>query len=269
MALDAAGRLTNTEQAERRTLILVNPVEGNNYSITRTTVSAYQMLLPNERARSHRHVPNALRLVLDVEPGAYTTVNGEKLMMAPGDVVLTPGWSWHGHGNEGAASAYWLDFLDVPLVQMLEPMFFEEHPSGFEESVEKTDTTMAFRWADTEGRLASTKDDRFGPFGTQIKLETSFMPTFGLYMMKLQPGVSTGPCKMAANNIYSVVRGCGVTKVGGQRFEWHRGDVVVVPLWEEHSHEASDDAILFRVTDADLMARLGFDHAFMSAAANG
>ena len=35
-ALDAAGRLINTELAERRNLILFNPVPGNDYATTRT-----------------------------------------------------------------------------------------------------------------------------------------------------------------------------------------------------------------------------------------
>ena len=82
-ALDAAGRLINTELAERRNLILQNP--GESYATSRTIVAAYQMIMPGEKARSHRHTPNALRLIIDSEPGAYTIVNGEKLKMMPGE----------------------------------------------------------------------------------------------------------------------------------------------------------------------------------------
>src|ERR1700692_3602969 len=85
-ALDAAGRLINTELAERRNLILANPVDGNSYATARTMIAAYQMIMPGERARSHRHTPNALRLIIDAEPGSYTVVNGVKLPMGPGDV---------------------------------------------------------------------------------------------------------------------------------------------------------------------------------------
>ena len=69
-ALDAAGRLINTALAERRNLILVNPAEGNTYGTVRTLVAAYQMIMPGEWARVHRHTPNALRLILDAEPDA-------------------------------------------------------------------------------------------------------------------------------------------------------------------------------------------------------
>ena len=171
--------------------------------------------------------------------------------------VLTPGWSWHGHGNEGKACAYWLDYLDVPLVQLLEPMFFEQYPDDFEEGAEKLNSPMLFPWADTKRRLAEAKDNPRGPFGTEVKLESPSIPTMGLHMMRLAAGVTTAPCKMTANNIYSVVTGSGVTTAGSHRFEWRRGDVIVIPLWQEHQHQATEDAILFRVTDAQLMERLG------------
>ena len=48
---------------------------------------------------------------------AYTSVNGEKSYMDPGDFVTTPSWTWHGHGNEGDGPMVWLDGLDVPFVQ--------------------------------------------------------------------------------------------------------------------------------------------------------
>ena len=88
-ALDAAGRLIGTDLAERRNLILYNPAEGNDYATVRTLIAAYQMILPGERARSHRHTPNALRFIIEGE-GSYTIVNGERLDMHPNDVLLTP-----------------------------------------------------------------------------------------------------------------------------------------------------------------------------------
>ena len=83
-ALDAAGRLINTELAERRNLTLINPASGDSYGTVRTMVSAYQMIMPGEWARAHRHTPNALRLILDAEPGAYTEVDGLVVVCAGG-----------------------------------------------------------------------------------------------------------------------------------------------------------------------------------------
>ena len=74
---------------------------------------------------------HALRVIIDAK-GAFSTVNGEKMPMETGDVVLTPGGCWHGHGHDGDRAAYWFDGLDVPVTHLLEPMFFEEHPDKYE-----------------------------------------------------------------------------------------------------------------------------------------
>lgn len=256
-ALDAAGRLINTELAERRNLILMNPSEG--YATSRTIVAAYQMIMPGEKARSHRHTPNALRLIIDAEPGAYTVVNGEKLKMMPGDVLLTPNWCWHGHGNEGRACAYWLDVLDVPLVQLLEPMFFEPHPEEFEtEIVVPNSSPMYFPWGESERRLGEAEAKANGAGHVEISFGDPALDTMALSMIKLKAGAATPARKVMANNVFGVVAGEGATEVDGETFEWRRGDVIVVPAWQQHSHRSTDGAVLFRTTDEPVMEKLGF-----------
>jgi len=263
-ALDAAGRLINTELAERRNLILFNPAADNGYGTVRTLVAAYQMIMPGEWARAHRHTPNALRLILDSEPGTYTEVDGVKIAMEPGDVLLTPNWSSHGHGNDSRSCAYWLDFLDVPLVQLLEPMFFEtaEEEGGNEApspgAAPTKDSSFVFPLSDTLKRLDAAKPDPSGPFGTSVQLGDPAMATIGLHMMRLNPRTKTAPLQTTANNIYAIVKGTGATTIDGERFEWRRGDVIAAPAWRPHSHEAAEDALMLRVTDEPVMQRLGF-----------
>ena len=261
-ALDAAGRLINTELAERRNLILYNPVSDASYGTVRTMVAAYQMIMPGEWARSHRHTPNALRLILDSEAGTYTEVDGVKIAMEPGDVLLTPNWSSHGHGNDSRACAYWLDFLDVPLVQLLEPMFFEpaeeEGDQAPADSVPTKDSPFVFPLSETLKRLDAARPDPSGPFGTSVQLGDPAMATIGLHMMRLNPRAKTAPLQTTANNIYAIVKGSGTTTIDGERFEWRRGDVIAAPAWRPHSHEAAEDALVLRVTDEPVMARLGF-----------
>ena len=87
-ALDEAGEFVPVEQAERRNLIMVNPIEGNLYATTRNLVAAYQCVKGGETARTHRHTPAALRLVLEAKPGTFTVVNGgttTTLTPAPSD----------------------------------------------------------------------------------------------------------------------------------------------------------------------------------------
>src|SRR6185312_13964916 len=255
-ALDAAGRLINTELAERRNLIMQNP--AGDYATSRTIVAAYQMIMPGEKARSHRHTPNALRLIIDAEPGAYTIVNGERLSMMPGDVVLTPNWCWHGHGNDSRLNAYWLDVLDVPLVQLLEPMFFEPHPDDFEkESVVPNASPMHFSWADTERRLAEAGKAANG-HPAEISLGDPALQTMALSMIELKAGQASPPRKVMANSVFGVAKGSGTTEVDGAKLSWNRGDVIVVPAWREHVHRSDNGAVLFRVTDEPVMKKLGF-----------
>jgi len=205
--LDAAGRLINAEQAERRNLFMVNPIEGNYYSSLRTLVTAYQMILPGETARTHRHSPNALRLVLDVADQCYTVVDGVRIDMRPGDVLLTPGMCWHGHGNEGTRPGYWIDFLDVPLVQLLEPMFLDLWDGLQPVEATTRDSEFVFPMEQTQSRLAEATADEFGR--VRVELGSPAMPTIALFMEKLAGGHTTRPVRSTENQIFAVVSGSG------------------------------------------------------------
>ena len=47
--------------------------------------------------------------------------------------------------------------------------------------------------------------------------------------------------------------------IDGQRFDWQRGDLFVVPTWAWHEHASADgaEAILFSVHDTPVMQALG------------
>ncbi len=120
-----AAELVGTAQAERRVLRLTNPELPGVAS--NTLVANIQIVMPGEIARAHRHSAAALRLIIEGR-GGYTVVNGERVPMYPGDLVLTPNWCWHDHANDTDAPMMWLDGLDTPLVRMLEAGFYEEYP---------------------------------------------------------------------------------------------------------------------------------------------
>ncbi|RZL85348.1 MAG: cupin domain-containing protein [Rhodococcus sp. (in: high G+C Gram-positive bacteria)] len=258
--LERSAPLLTMEQTERRNLILVNPSAASNYATVRTQVLAYQMILPGEHARTHRHSPHAGRLVLDVDPGAYTVVNGMKIPMTSGDVVLTPSWHWHGHGHDGNEAAFWIDFLDVPLVQLLDPMFFEPYPDGFQapSSTAGDPESLIFRWVDTVARLDAAAPDPDGIYGRRIELGSPALPTIGLSMQRLESGFVSTPFRSTASHQYCVVEGSGVTVVDGREVEWARGDVIAVPSWTTHSHRAHSEATLFAINDEPLQRYCGY-----------
>lgn len=257
-ALDAAGRLIDTELAERRNLILFNPVEGNTYATVRTLIAAYQMILPGEQARSHRHTPNALRFILEGE-GAYTVVDGQRLEMKPNDVLLTPNWRWHGHASEAEGACYWLDILDVPLCHLLEPMFFEPHPDNYE-PIQATPAASDchFPWDDIVAGLDRAVCDPSGRKARRVELGSPAMASTALYMQRLDSGEKTRAYRTSANQIVCCAEGTGETVIDGETFTWERGDVMAIPCWRPFSHRAGSDAVLFSATDEPVMRSLNW-----------
>jgi gentisate 1,2-dioxygenase len=63
---------------------------------SRTITMGFQIVLPGEAAPPHRHTNTALRFVIK-GGGAYTTSNGEPMIMYPGDLLIQPNWAWHDH----------------------------------------------------------------------------------------------------------------------------------------------------------------------------
>src|SRR4051812_31334476 len=122
-----AGRLLTPQEAERRVLVLENPAARGQSRITQSLYAGLQLILPGEVARCHRHAAAALRFLLE-GPGGYTSVNGERTTMQPGDLVLTPSWTYHDHGNPSDNPVIWLDGLDIPIVNMFEASFAEHYP---------------------------------------------------------------------------------------------------------------------------------------------
>ena len=122
--LRVASKTVPIEECERRALVFANPgLEGKPY-ITHTLFAAYSLYNPGEVAPVHRHTPSASRFVLEGS-GGFTTVEGEKMPMSRGDLILTPTGAWHDHGNDGPEPVIWVDVLNVPLVESLNATMFE------------------------------------------------------------------------------------------------------------------------------------------------
>ncbi len=254
--LDAAGELVDTEHADRRNLTMTNPVEGNIYPTVRTLVAAYQMIKPGEVAYAHRHTPSALRIILDGH-GSYTTVDGTRVEMRPGDVLITPSWCWHSHENVGTEDCYWVDVLDVPLIHLLEPMFFERHPDRLESDVvDVPEANLAFRWEASQAQLETASPCPNGMAERQIELGSPAMATIAIHVQSLSGGYKSARQRTTANQIYTVLQGKGQSIVDGEVITWERGDVMAIPAWRPYEHEAFEDTYLVRVSDEPLYAAM-------------
>lgn len=267
---------------ERRTLRLTNP--GLASGTTHTLIAALQQVHPGEVATAHRHTPSAFRFIIDAK-GVTTTVDGERCPMEPGDVLLTPNWCWHDHQNDGNETAVWLDGLDVPLVRMMNAMFFEPYPDDRQPALDPPDgiarqfaapglvppRTAApflpvYKWSatlDALHALAAVPADPFDDVMLEFRNPVTGDPalrTIGLAMQLLRPGVQTRAHRHSSSTVYQAVRGQGVTTVNGKAFAWSERDFLVIPPWAWHEHRnasATDEAILFQMNDIPTMKALG------------
>ncbi len=255
-ALEAAGRLISPELSERRNILMMNP--GGPNSTLATLVCAYQLVLPGERARSHRHTAGALRLALDVGTDIYTIVDGVRLDMRPNDVILTPSWCWHGHRNDGDQPAYWLDYLDSPFCRSIDQYVFEPFPGGYEAVTETAGTSpYVYPWSETKAALAAAPLEPSGRYGRRVLLDRTPLDTMRLSMHALDDGTRTVAFSTTANYLYTAVEGRGRSVIDGRTFEWERGDVVAAPAGKSQYHESDGDAVLFCVSDEPVLESAG------------
>jgi gentisate 1,2-dioxygenase len=248
-ALDASHNLVPADQTERRNLIMVNPIEGNSYATTRHLVAAYQCVMPGDKARTHRHSAAALRLVLHGTPGVYTIVNGTRIDMLPGEVLLTPSWCWHGHANETGETGYWIDFLDIPFIQLTEAMFFEPYPQGGLEEITSTGPTPM--------RIPAREALGPGADAKTVEIGKGVMPTIALNLIRQPKGGRVEMPKSTTNIIYAVVSGKVRFIAEGFDETAAVGDVVAMPSWHAHTIEAPETTVVFKVSDDPIFEKLG------------
>lgn len=278
-----AGDLTPVEKAERRVLVLSDP--GRGAGAMQATSSIYlgmQLLLPGETAPAHVHTPSAVRIVVEGK-GGFTVVDGERLPMEEGDLVLTPGGEWHDHGHDGDEPVVWLDALDLPLFVYLEGSYAVEGPlqaqrnrpdasqveylsSGLAPSRSAGQARrypmMRYPWARTEAALremAAYASDGLAELD-YVNPETGadVLPTMGFTAMFLGAGQKAEPPLRSSSAAFHVVKGTGKTTVGDQVIEWSAKDTFTAPVFAPITHVASEDAFLVRVHDRPLQEKLGY-----------
>lgn len=283
-----SGELIPIERGgERRVLALVNPGLHGQYRTSHTLWAAVQYLKAGERAPAHRHTPAAIRWIIRGE-GSYTAVDGEKCVMGRGDLVLTPNWCWHDHGNDTDEPMIWMDGLDLPLVNDLAGTFFEPFPEDvqpltkpdndselryslgqlkptWEQKLGTASPLLNYKWEKTRealGRLARSGASPFDDVAMEfINPYTGgpVLPTLACWVQLLRPGVRTRAHRQTNSAVYQVFEGRGATVINGQRFDWEQGDMFVVPpwAWHEHASRGPAEAILFSIQDTPVMAALG------------
>jgi len=284
-SLIEAGELISAKEATRRVLILENPAYPGESRVTNTLYAGLQLLKPGEVAPAHRHAQSALRFVLEGE-GAFTAVDGERHYMSPGDLVLTPAWTWHDHGGESDGPVIWLDGLDIPIVQLLEAGFAEDmpveqqpvaRPAG--DSLARYGANMlpvdyrpqagaspvfAYPYSRTREALyqMSRGEDAHPCHGYKMRYinpatGSHAMPTMATFMQLLPKGFDGGVHRSTDATVFVVVEGRGRSTIGEHVFEWGPRDIFVGPSWIPRRHQTDEGAVIFSFSDRVVQEQLG------------
>jgi gentisate 1,2-dioxygenase len=262
--LESATHITARE-AERRVLILENPGLRGTSQVTQNLYAGLQLIMPGETAPAHRHTQSALRFIVEGE-GAYTTVDDRQVMMYPGDLVITPAWRWHLHGNQSARPMVWLDGLDIPMAMYFGGTFREDEEARASAAPAPGDLPpIHFPYRASRERLAAlatagAPDPHFGHVLRYLDEATGdwAMPTMATMIRLVPKGFRTRPYRSSDSMVFAVVEGSGRLEVGGRSFDLEARDVVVVPGWSAYEIEAAADLVLFSYSERAAQEKLGF-----------
>jgi gentisate 1,2-dioxygenase len=276
---------------ERRAIALANPGLGGRPFATPTLWAAIQYLNPGEDAPVHRHTQHAFRFVIEGE-GVWTVVNGDAVAMRRGDFLPQAGWHWHGHHNLSSSPMAWIDGLDIPFQYYTDSTFFEFGADEVETRdapdrscserlwghpglrpltrVVPTGATplLAYRWEHTdhaldeqlalerEGYPATLESGHAAVRYVNPVTGGDVMPTLRAEVHRLSAGTRTGARKEVGSSVYQVFDGVGHVRVGDATWSVERGDLFVVPSWQELTMQTESGVDLFRFSDAPIFEKL-------------
>ncbi|MEM0158662.1 MAG: cupin domain-containing protein [Thermoplasmataceae archaeon] len=290
------GTLLSAEEAERRQVQLVNPsLREYPYlgaiAISPTIFAAIQLVKAGEVAPTHYHTPNAFRLILEApEDGAYTVVNGKRITMRRGDLVLTPSYAWHDHRNESDNDVIWLDGLDAPLVWYMGGIFFKDYAkvhgenvqpvkltdedllatygSGFrpeQDLYDSYDPLFIYPYSRAKNALRSlVKRGTMPPEGYVVRYLNpvtgkDLFQTMALKMRLIPPGGSTASIRRTEHIVMAPLEGrCRVT-LEDASFDLVENDVAIIPPWSEYriQNTGNKDLVVFSYSDEPLFRAIG------------
>jgi len=280
-----AGELTPIEKAERRVLVLANPGHGlDKMQASAAIYLGMQLLLPGEWAPSHRHTPNAVRMIVEGE-GATTTVDGEKCPMSRGDLILTPTGLWHEHGHDGTEPVVWLDVLDLPLVYYMEASYHINGqrqavvpgrsdrqytragvmPSYVFERSKKAYPMLRYAWSDAKAALESLAAD--DPSLEQVQVTYTNPETggdaeniLGFYALMLRPGQTLRLPARSPAQVFHVIEGQMHAQIVNSTFTLVEADTCCAPGYEAvtlRNLKADSPTFVFVADESPLHRKLG------------
>jgi len=139
---------------------------------------------------------------------------------------------------------------------------FVAHRRGFGRD---TSPLFHYRGAEVREALAGLRQEEGDPYDA-IALRfvnpatgASVFPTLDYRAQLLRPGEATRFKRETASTLYVAIEGQGVTEIAGRRLDWQTNDIFIVPsfAWRRHINQGEADAVLYAVSDAPLMEKIG------------
>ena len=194
--------------------------------------------------------------------------------------------TWHDHGNDTNEPMFWLDGLDIPVVQFFDASFAERLDEDEQPVTRRTGDSLArygrnllpvdlkraartspifnYPYEETRDALERMKaQDEWDPcHGLKLRYTNPVtgdfaMPTLGAFIQMLPKGFSTMRYRSTDATVYVPIEGRGRSRVGDRTFEWGPRDIFVVPSWHHVTHEADEDAVFFSCSDRPIQEKLG------------
>lgn len=293
--------LLTTEEAERRNINFVNPAlkDFMPAAALPTLRGGIQLLLPAERAYSHRHSANAFRLVLEApESGAYTNVEGNRLPMSMGDLILTPNWTWHDHHNDGDSHVIWYDGLDVLMAYWLGGVFYEQmvdvtgekyqaikheanavtdnfgpgmvhHKKMYPDHIPASNNPLIYYpYSKARALLANLAEQDAGDSHEDIVIEYvnpvtcgPTFPTMGTSLRLIKEKSTVAAMHRTENILFITMEGSVTFHTpNNDQFTTKPHDVTAMPSWVPYriTNDGDTPAVLFSQTDRPVFEALGF-----------
>jgi gentisate 1,2-dioxygenase len=281
-----SAEMISASDSDRRSLILINPGLSPRRATVSTMYTAYRLNDPNEVMPPHKHTASAVRFGLTGSKN-FTGVEGEDIVFAPGDFVLTPRDTWHNHGNKGDDPAINLSILDYPLVETLHALQFDHDyredgkaktvqsarfPSDYSSRIYGTGGVMprfvshhrgvgasspmfVYRYEPVRELLEKHRDWDGNPHeGLMVEYVDPLtggpmFKTMTFFLQMLRPGERTLPVRQTASLLIAPFEGSGHSIIEGKRFDWAPYDTLAVPggCWAEHVNDSATDPVILFV----------------------
>jgi gentisate 1,2-dioxygenase len=285
------------EFADRQQFLLTNPGLGGRLQASAALRCAVSIYNPGDVAPAHLHSPNASRTILsqqggytNVEGERCRAARGDVILTPNGT------WHDHGNDGDAPVTWIdtldWpvLEFLDLIWLDEDMPgatgnvrMQKTTAPEGYSQALygrggivptfvrhvrgasRDTSPYVHFRGDDIRASLQGLRSEAGDPYeGVPLSLVNPangapLFPTIGYGAQLIRAGEETLHKRETASTVYVCMEGRGRTELAGATFEWEENDIFVVPnfLWRRHVAEGAKDAVLYTMSDAPLVNKIG------------